>query len=185
MPPIVERRRARRLPVAIPVSLTDGAGGPPAFGVVRDVSEVGMLIEMAEALIQPCGERVVEVAFRSGARTVRAAEVRREAGADGQLLVALETLGLAEGASRGVAGTPPEPPPRRGSVVAPRCVVRGELRALGAAALDHAILAPGGGVPEGLRQWLTSLADELGTTREPPETAAELVEAVRLLWDAA
>ena len=184
MAPVVERRRARRVPVAMHVSLTDGAGGRPAFGVVRDASQAGLLVEMAEALLDPCGERVVEIAFRSGARRARALEIRREACPDGRLLVALELLGPTESTPGPGAGAPPSPPPRPGSSATPRCVVRGELRALGAAALDRATVAPDGGVPEGLREWMARLADELGVARPSTETATELVEAVGRLWDA-
>ena len=180
---IVERRRARRVPVAMRVALIDRAGGRPVCGVVRDASEVGLLIEMAEAPLQTCGERDGEIAFGSGPRTVRALEIRREACADGHLLVALELLGRPEAPEGGVAA-PPEWPVRPASTTPPRCVVRGELRALGAAAFDQATRSPDAAVPAGLREWLDALAEQVGTTHQQPETATELVEAVRRLWDA-
>ncbi len=68
------RERARRLPAYLPASI--GAGGERcSVGVIRDVSDTGMLLVSRDALAE--GDRVVvEVAFREDAVTLRGIVVR-------------------------------------------------------------------------------------------------------------
>jgi hypothetical protein len=184
MPPIAERRRAPRIPLAMSASLTRSRSS--ASGFVRDASELGLLIQLIEPLLELGGAARVEIAFPStGPRGFRVAEVRRDVDPAGDVLVALRLLDP-PGVGAAVARTTPEPPgwlgDRAAARVRPRAVVGADICALGGAAWELVMSSPAAGVPDPLARWLASLAAEIGAPApQPPRTARGLLDAIRLV----
>lgn len=179
-----ERRGAPRVAVGLAASLTRGRAR--AAGVVRDASPLGVLIQLAEPLLEHRGEAVLEIAFpEGGRRRIAAAQARSAAGPGGQVLVGLRLLGPP--ASAVLTGSPasgalPWPEAAHGARVRPRAVVAADLRQLGGVAYERALRAPSAPVPDPLVRWLRRVAAELGAP-DPgaPPTARHLIDAVRAL----
>jgi hypothetical protein len=183
-PPVLERRRAPRVPLAMSARLARGRSS--AGGFVRDASELGLLIVLTEPLLELRGNTSVDVALPStGPRRFRVAEVRRDVDAKGGVLVALRLLDP-PGKGAAAAPTAPEPPGWPGGRTAgrarPRAVVRAEMRALGGAGWELAMSSPAAEVPDSLARWLADLAAEVGApAMEPPRTARHLLAAIERL----
>lgn len=182
---IHERRGAARVPLAMPARLSSDPPGATAHGMARDASESGVLIALRDHPPGLGGEGLAEIVFPSGRRRLRVREIRREATAEGQLLVALRLLDHPSGPGVTEADRPARPAWPASSGRRPRAVVRADLRGLGAAAYDLAVCGATTQVPDDLAAWAEALARELGASGEPPTSAASLVETVCALWDLA
>lgn len=178
-----ERRGAPRVAVGLPASLT--RGGARSVAVVRDASRLGLLVHLTEPLLACRGEVMVEVALpATGGRRLPATPVRAEVGGDGDVVMALRLLVTPrEPATEGPPWGQPEldhPPSERAR---PHSVVVADVRALGGAAYELALLDPEAEVPEHLARWLASLEREIGATPgcPVPRTPDGLIAAVRSL----
>ncbi|MGD9570769.1 MAG: PilZ domain-containing protein [Thermoleophilia bacterium] len=180
-----ERRAEARLPLDAPVVLSARAG--EVRGRSRDVSISGLLVELWEPLTFLEHQVGVSVELPSGEVVDREADiVRRAVSETGSILIALRFCDSPNGrALVRRAGTRPlrdYSKRLRPSRAQPREVdltlVRGELRAAGAQALELAFEDPDADPPEATVRWVASLAGQLGRPAPAAVTARGLVHAI-------
>lgn len=170
-----ERRADPRLPLGAEVVVR--ARERSVRGRTVDASASGVLVRLDEALSFLAHQVGLEVALPGGGVAALEADVvRRGLSEDGALLLALRFADDPGGrALARTAGTRPRraygrrvrPSRAQARARRPADEIRLELRALGARALELAMLEPDAPPPAGMVRWLAGLARELGL--EPPE----------------
>ena len=174
-----ERRAAPRIPVGIPVRVTNGERS--SAGRVLDASLTGLLVELTEPLAFVEADVVVALVLpEAGRHDVDAEIVRRALGDDGRILLALRLAGRRPrplGAPRRAPGG--QAPPGWQQRERPRAVALAELRALGTRAYELALVDAEASAPAPLVEWIGRLAAELEVEApHRPAACRDLLTAV-------
>lgn len=184
--PGYERRREPRLPLDAEVTVRAREGS--VSGRTRDVSSMGMLIELNGPLPSLSTQLEVELALGDEPVVVLADVVRRSIAESGRVMLALKIAESAPGtrllrAPRRAASSGP-PRRRRASRAKPREPraaeqVLHELRAVGARVLELALLEPDAGASASMAEWVVGLGRELRLEPDAaPETNRQLLCAI-------